>query len=64
MKTINMLEVRNVAKSKHVLYRILTVEGGMFLPPDKECSMIFVSKIWVEDKKVGALLLFFIMQSM
>ena len=45
MEKINLLEIGNAAKSKHELYRILTVEGGMNLPPEKECSMTFISEI-------------------
>ena len=45
MERINLLEIGNNAKSKYEIYRILTVEGGMYLPPEKECSMTFISEI-------------------
>ena len=54
MERINFLEIGNNAKSKYEIYRILTVEGGMYLPPEKECSMTFISEIWIGDKKVGS----------
>ena len=57
MERINLLEVENVAKIKHEIYRILTVEGGMYLPPEKECSISFISEIWIGDKKIRLFLL-------
>ena len=45
IERINLLQVGNSAKSKHELYQILTVEGGMYLRPEKECSITFISEI-------------------
>ena len=57
MEQINLLKVGNSAKSKHELYRLLTVEGGMYLPPEKETGMDFISEISIGDKKVSVYLL-------
>ena len=35
------------------VYRALVVEGGMYLPPEKETPMMFISQIAVGDKRVG-----------
>ena len=52
MKKINFLEVGIKAQSKNELYRIPTVEGGMYLPPEKEATMEFISDIAFYRKKV------------
>ena len=56
MKKINMLEIRNVAKSKHMLYRILTVEGGVYLPPKKNVAWSSFLKF---ELKIKGLMIFF-----
>ena len=44
-KCINILQVGTKAQSKKEIYRILVVEGGLYLPPEKEISMLFISQI-------------------
>ena len=51
---INLLKVGTKAQSKYELYRALVVEGGMYLPPEKETSMFFISQIVIGDKKVAS----------
>ena len=48
---IKFLEVGTKAQSKNELYRILTVEGGMHLPPDNEETMDFISDIAFTSKR-------------
>ena len=43
------------AKSKIELYRILTTEGDVFLPPSKEWSIDFIRDI-ISGKKLVSLL--------
>ena len=50
---LNLQEIGLKAKSKTEIYRILTVEGELCLPPQKETNMQFISDIIVGDKKVG-----------
>ena len=54
---LNLLFVGSKAQSKGELYRALTVEGGLYLPPQKECPMLFISQIAIHDKKVFILIL-------
>ena len=49
---LNILDVGARAQSKSELYRILVVEGGLYLPPVKETTMLFVSQIAAGDKRV------------
>ena len=42
---VNLLELGSKAQSKSEMYRLLVVEGGMYLPPEDQCSMDFVSDI-------------------
>ena len=50
--SLNLIEVGNKAKSKWELYRLLTVEGGLYLPPEDQTNMDFVSDIFFNEKKV------------
>ena len=49
---MNWLHVGSKAQSKQGLYRLLVVEGGLYLPPEKEVSMLFFSQVAIGDKKV------------
>ena len=40
--------------SKIEIYRILTTEGGVDLPPAKECNYQFIRAIFAGDKKVSS----------
>ena len=50
---LNLLNIGAKAQSKSELYRILVVEGGLYLPPLKETQMLLVSQIAVGDKSVN-----------
>ena len=50
--SLNLVEVGNKAKSKWELYRLLTVEGGLYLPPEDQTNMEFISDIFFNEKKV------------
>ena len=49
---IILYEVGIKAKSFKELYRLLTVEGGLYLPPSEYTNMSFISDICFGDKKV------------
>ena len=48
--SINLLEVGDKARTKGELYRILTAEGHLYLPPYKYCSVDFMADI-IEGKR-------------
>ena len=49
---VKILEVGTKAQSKNELYRLLTVEGGMHLPPQEQTNMKFISDIAFGEKSV------------
>ena len=49
---VNLNTVSIKAKSKGEMYRMLVCEGNMYLMPQKEWGMAFISDIWVGHKKV------------
>ena len=55
--TINVSQLGTKAKSKIEMYRILTVEAKIYLPPQKECSIYFIIDIFYGRKKVDISLL-------
>ena len=48
---INILGIK--AKTKNEMYRLLTVEAQLYLPPQKECSIYFVRDILSNKKKAS-----------
>ena len=52
MMRINVNQLGAKARSKHEMYRILTVEAKIYLPPQKECSIYFIRDIFQGKKKV------------
>ena len=50
--SLNLAEVGNKGKSKWELYRLLTVEGGLYLPPEEQTNMEFISDVFFDEKKV------------
>ena len=54
---INVSQLGTKAKSKSEMYRILTVEAKIYLPPQKECSIYFIRDIFHGRKKVDIRLL-------
>ena len=49
--TIN--EVGSKAKFKLEVYRILTTEGGVYLPPSQQWNYNFIRDIITGEKRVG-----------
>ena len=67
MMIINLSQLGSKAKSKNEMYRILTVEAKIYLPPQKEWSIYFIRDIFHGKKKVsiykyGNLILGFILR--
>ena len=52
MSTINVSELEVKARSKNEMYRLLTVEAKIYLPPQKECSIYFIRDIFHGQKKI------------
>ena len=52
MIAINLAQLGTKAKSKNEMYRILTIEAKIYLPPQKECSIYFIRDIFLGKKKV------------
>ena len=50
---VNLLEVSSKAQSKPEMYRLLTVEEGLYLPPQDQTNMEFISDIAFQVKKVS-----------
>ena len=52
---VNLMELGVKAKSKAEIYRALTIKNGIYLMPQKECNMEFISEVCLGRKKVGLL---------
>ena len=52
-KTVNLLDLGGKASSKSELYRLLTSEGHLYLPPYKLCSVDFIAEIIDEQRIVS-----------
>ena len=50
---INLSSLGTKARSKAEMYRILTWEANLYLPPQKETSMYFVRDVIRKKKKVN-----------
>ena len=50
--SINLNNLGMKAQTKNEMYRFLTVEAEMYLPPQKKTSMYFVRDILQNRKKV------------
>ena len=55
--TINVSQLGTKAKSENEMYRKLTVEANIYLPPQKECSIYFIRDIFNGKKKIDISLL-------
>ena len=53
-RTINVHNLGLKARTKNELYRLLTVETYMYLPPQKETSIYFVRDIVHGKKKASS----------
>ena len=51
--TLNIYLLGIKAKTKSEMYRLLTVEAQLNLPPQKECSIYFVRDILSNKKKAS-----------
>ena len=49
---LTFAEVDARAKSKAEIYRLLTVEGGVYLPSAKDTNFLFLREIITGSKKV------------
>ena len=56
-KKLNILALGTKFQSKNEMYRFLTTEVDMHLPPQKECSIYFVRDILDRTKNVSNFLL-------
>ena len=52
MVTVSRSQLTSKMKSKADIYKILTKEGQVYLPPIDECPMIFIKDILMSKKKV------------
>ena len=52
MVTVSRAQLVGKMKSKADIYKILTKEGQLFLPPFDECPMVFIKDIMMGKKKV------------
>ena len=52
MMTINMNQLGSKARSKNEMYRLLTVEAKISLPPLIECSIYFIRDILMVKKVI------------
>ena len=48
---VNLNQLAIKARSKNEMYRILTKEANLYLPPQKETSIYFVREIIREERK-------------
>ena len=51
-KRVNLLDLGNKATSKPELYRLLTAEDQLYLPPYMLCPIDFIADLIDEKKKV------------
>ena len=56
--TVNSIKVGVKAKSKSKIYRALTINGGLYLMPQKEWVMAFISDICFGKIKVSSAFVF------
>ena len=54
MITVSRAQLSGKMKSKADIYKILTKEGQLYLPPIDECPMIFIKDVLMGKKKVSA----------
>ena len=58
---LNLLGIK--ARTKNELYRLLTTEANLYLPPQKETSIYFVRDIVQDRKKVSLFFYIFCVQA-
>ena len=50
--SINLLDLGSKARSKGELYKLLTSDANLYLPPYKECTIEFITDYLEGKKKV------------
>lgn len=50
---VNVNYLATKAQSKGEIYRLLTVDANLYLPPQREASIYFVRQILSQEKKVS-----------
>ena len=50
---VNLMKLGVKAKSKTEIYLALTIKNGIYLMPQKECNIEFISEVCFGRKKVG-----------
>jgi hypothetical protein len=52
LHVLDIGHAKAVAQTNHEIYRILTVEGELYLPPEKSVGLFFIRDIMTGKKKV------------
>ena len=60
MDRLTVTDVGVKAKSKLEVYRILTTEGGIYLPPSKEWNYQYIRDIVTGNKLVRKLIIYYL----
>jgi hypothetical protein len=53
MRKVHTREMSRLFKSKHEIYRILSIEGQFYLPPFDECTVDFLRDVFSGKKLVS-----------
>ena len=49
---VNLIDLGMKARTKSEMYRLLTVDADLYLPPQKKVSIYFIREITTGSKKV------------
>jgi hypothetical protein len=52
LQVLDIGHAKAVAQTKHEIYRILTVEGELYLPSEKSVGLFFIRNIMTGKKNV------------
>lgn len=52
-RKINIKELALKARTKSEIYQILTIDGGLYLPPQRETNMKYIQQLCTGKKKVS-----------
>lgn len=50
---VNVNDVKSKFKTKKDLWMFLAYEAGVYLPPEKHCTVYFLKQIFANEKKVS-----------
>ena len=53
---ITVLDLGIKARSKREVYRLLSTDGDVYLPPEKEANYYYLASILRGDKKVSSIM--------